>query len=205
MNPPSRYPVPARTHRVEEHIKRSRFVTTIGRASTVDEATSVIRTIGEEFADATHNCWAYVVGPPGSTGKVGMSDAGEPHGTAGRPMLAALLHGGVGDIVAVVTRYYGGTKLGTGGLVRAYSGGVQEALATLPLVEKIEYASVTLEVDYQRVNAVQQLFAGFEAEVVAQRFDTAARFELRLPEARLDGFREAVLDATRGQCVFDVL
>lgn len=199
MNPPSRYQVPARTHRVEEHIKRSRFVTTVARASTVDEAMSVIRAVSEEFADATHNCWAYVVGPPGSTGKVGMSDAGEPHGTAGRPMLAALLHGSVGDIVAVVTRYYGGTKLGTGGLVRAYSGGVQQALATLPLIEKVEFVSVTLEVDYQRVSAVQQLFAGFEVEVLSQRFDTTACFEIHLPESRLETFRQAVLDATRGQ------
>ena len=199
MNPPSRYPVPGRTHRVVEHIKRSRFVTTIARASTADEAAAVVRAISAEFMDSTHNCWAYVIGPPGSTSKVGMSDAGEPHGTAGRPMLAALLHSGVGDIVAVVTRYYGGTKLGTGGLVRAYGGGVQQALVTLPLIEKIEFAGLTLDVDYQRAGAVQQLFAAFEVEILSQRFDAGAHFEIRLPEARLEAFRQAVLDATRGQ------
>ena len=110
MTASSRYPVPAATHRVEQEISRSRFITTIGRASTVEEAQAFIRAVADEFRDATHNCWAYVVGPPGDTGRIGMSDAGEPHGTAGRPMLNALLHAPVGDVVAVVTRYYGGTQ-----------------------------------------------------------------------------------------------
>jgi uncharacterized YigZ family protein len=199
MTSPPRYPVPARTHRVEQEIRRSRFITTVGRAATVEEATGFVREVSGEFADATHNCWAYVVGPPGSTDKVGMSDAGEPHGTAGRPMLAALLHSGIGDIAAVITRYYGGTKLGTGGLVRAYGGGVQQALATLPLAERIEFVAVTVEVDYARVAALQQLFPAFEVEVLSQRFDTGARYEIRLPQGQLEAFRAAVLDATRGQ------
>ena len=128
MSGASRYPVPAAAHRVEQEISRSRFITTIGRAPTVEEAQAFIRAVADEFRGATHNCWAYVVGPPGDTGRIGMSDAGEPHGTAGRPMLNALLHAPVGDVVAVVTRYYGGTKLGTGGLVRAYSSTLQLAL-----------------------------------------------------------------------------
>src|SRR6185437_606076 len=105
----------------------------IARVSTPDEAQLLVRELDVEFSDATHNCWAYVAGPPGSTSRVGMSDAGEPHGTAGRPMLTVLLHSGVGEIAAVVTRYYGGTKLGTGGLVKAYGGSVQLALESLPL------------------------------------------------------------------------
>ena len=99
-----------------------------------------------EFPDATHNCWAYVAGPPASTGRVGMSDAGEPHGTAGRPMLTVLLHSGVGEIAAVVTRYYGGIKLGTGGLVKAYGGAVLAALEALPRVERIDYVDAALSI-----------------------------------------------------------
>ncbi len=199
MSQPTRYPVPAGTHRVEEEIKRSRFISTIGRASTVDEAAAFVRRIGAEHPDATHNCWAYVVGPPGSTGRIGSSDDGEPHGTAGRPILNALLHSGVGDIVAVVTRYYGGTKLGTGGLVRAYGGGVQQALVTMPRAERIEYASVAIVLDYARFPAVQQLFPDFEVEVLTQDFGAEVRLELRVPAERLDGLRSAVLDASRGQ------
>src|SRR5690349_3350547 len=132
-----RYLVPARVHRVEQEVQKSRFVTTAAPAPTVEEARAFIARVREEFPDATHNCWAYVAGPPGSTAQVGMSDDGEPHGTAGRPMLTVLLHSGVGDICAVVTRYFGGTLLGTGGLVKAYSGGVQLALVDLPTIERV--------------------------------------------------------------------
>ncbi|HEX5751256.1 MAG TPA: YigZ family protein [Archangium sp.] len=100
----SRYPIPARLHRVEQELERSRFITTVAPAPTVEEAKAFIARVREEFPDANHNCWAYVVGPPGSTGMAGMSDDGEPHGTAGRPMLTALLHGNVGDVAVVVTR-----------------------------------------------------------------------------------------------------
>jgi hypothetical protein len=109
------YRVPAGEHRARDEISRSRFVTTLAPAPSLAEAHAFVARVRAEFPDATHNCWAFVVGPPGSTGRVGLSDAGEPHGTAGRPMLTALLHSGVGDVAAVVTRYYGGTKLGTGG------------------------------------------------------------------------------------------
>jgi len=199
MSGASRYPVPAATHRVEQEISRSRFITTIGRVSTVEEAQAFIRAVADEFSDATHNCWAYVVGPPGETGRIGMSDAGEPHGTAGRPMLNALLHAPVGDVAAVVTRYYGGTKLGTGGLVRAYGGGVQAALATLPVTERIEYVSLIVTVDYARVTAVQQLCAEHEAEILAQEFAEQVRVTLRLPDGNAGRFRAALLDATRGR------
>jgi uncharacterized YigZ family protein len=187
---------------VEQEISRSRFITTIARASTVDDATAFIRAVGEEFRDAMHNCWAYLVGPPGDTGRIGMSDDGEPHGTAGRPMLAALRHAGIGDVAVVVTRYYGGTKLGTGGLVRAYGGGVQQALATLPLTERIEYAFLTVVIDYSRIAVLQQLCGDFEAEVLAQAFAVNVRVDVRLPGEHADRFRAAVLDATRGQASF---
>jgi len=203
MGASSRYPVPAGTHRVEQEISRSRFVTTIGRASTVEEAQRFIRAVADEFSGATHNCWAYVVGPPGDTGRIGMSDAGEPHGTAGRPMLNALLHAPVGDVVAVVTRYYGGTKLGTGGLVRAYGGGVQAALAALPVAERIEYVRLVVTIDYARLAAVQQLCAEHEAEIVDQEFAGQVRVTLRVPDGNAGRFRSALLDATRGQALLE--
>ncbi len=202
MPSPSRYPVPAGIHRVEQEIRRSRFIATVAPAASPEEAAQLVSRVSAEFPDATHNCWAFVAGPPGSTDRIGMSDAGEPHGTAGRPMLNALLHSGVGDVAVVVTRYFGGTKLGTGGLVRAYSGSVQQAIATLPLAERVEMTGLGLVVGYPRVTAVQQLFETFEVTVVSQAFEADARFQLRLPKPNLEPFRRAVLDATRGQAQF---
>ena len=105
---------PGEIHRVEDVIRRSRFIATFARASSTEEARDFLERIRAEHAQATHNCWAYVAGEPGSTAQVGASDDGEPKGTAGRPMLTALLHSGVGEVAVVVTRYFGGILLGTG-------------------------------------------------------------------------------------------
>lgn len=194
-----RYAVPAARARTEVSISRSRFICTVERATTVDDAQAFIREMNVEFADATHNCWAYVVGAPGSTSRVGMSDAGEPHGTAGRPMLTVLLHSGVGDVVAVVTRYYGGTKLGTGGLVKAYSGAVQQALESMPRTEHMEYATLIVSIPYAAISAVRHVFPAHEATLDAESYGERAQLRVRLPAANADAFRIAVRNATAGQ------
>lgn len=196
--PDARYPVPVGRHRVESVIDRSRFICTIARVRTVDDAQAFIRAMNAEFADATHNCWAYVVGAPGSTDRIGLSDDGEPHGTAGRPMLTVLQHCGVGEIAAVVTRYYGGIKLGTGGLVKAYGGAVQEALATLPTEERVDTVTVSFAVGYMHVGAVQQLLPEVNAEVLQQDFGVEAQFVLRLPRVDLPVLSNHIGNLTRG-------
>ena len=203
MTDAGRYPVPAGRHRVEETIERSRFICTVQRVRAPEEAQALVRELNAEFADATHNCWAYVAGPPGSTGRIGLSDAGEPHGTAGRPMLTVLLHSGVGEIAAVVTRYYGGTKLGTGGLVKAYGGLVQLALATLPRAERVDFARLLVAVGYPSITPVLQLLAAFEAAVVAEEYGEEVRYELRVPRPNVAPLRAALADATRGGAVVE--
>lgn len=185
-------------------IDRSRFICTVERVQSVEEAQAFIRAMNTEFADATHNCWAYVVGAPGSTDRIGMSDDGEPHGTAGRPMLTVLQHCGIGEIVAVVTRYYGGTKLGTGGLVKAYGGAVQTALATLPVIERVDTVTATFEVGYAQIGAVQQLLPTLEADVQAQDFGALATFTVQLPRSEVAALEEAVGNLTRGGGMFRV-
>lgn len=202
--PSSRYPIPAAVWRVEEEIKRSRFITTVGAAPSVAAARALIAEVSAEFADASHNCWAYVVGPPGSTGQIGMSDAGEPHGTAGRPMLTVLLHSGIGDICAVVTRYFGGTLLGKGGLVKAYSGGVQLALAGLPTLERVPKTDVTLLVDYSAVTPLKRLLPDYEAELLGEEYAADVTYWLRLPSEQLPGFDAAVSELTNGQALLEV-
>ncbi len=185
-------------YRVEESIRRSRFITTLAHAPHADAAHSFVASIRSEFTDATHNCWAFVAGPPGSTTHIGMSDDGEPHGTAGRPMLTALLHGEVGEIVAVCTRYYGGVKLGTGGLSRAYSGGVVLGLESLPTEEKVERVTMDLTVGYPDVDAVQRLIHEAELPILDEAFDARVRYRLGVPIEEVDVLRRRVADLTRG-------
>lgn len=190
------YRVPARPHRVEDVVSRSRFVTTLERAATPDEARAVAERIGREFPDATHHCWAFVTGPPGSTTHIGLSDAGEPKGTAGRPMLTVLLHSGVGEIVAVSSRWFGGTKLGTGGLARAYAAGVRHALETLPTELKVVRACFEVTASYGDVAALRRLFDELDARVVSEQYGEAAVWVVAVPQASAADLRGRAAERT---------
>lgn len=184
---------------------RSRFITTVAYTPTVEAARELIAVVSAEFADASHNCWAYVIGAPGSTAQIGMSDDGEPHGTAGRPMLTVLLHSQVGDICAVVTRYFGGTLLGKGGLVKAYSGGVQLAITSLPVVERIPKAELTLVFDYSYVTPLQRLLPVYEAQVTGEEYATDVTYCLSLPAEQVAAFTAAFTTLTNGQALVEVI
>lgn len=203
MTVPERYSIPARVHRVEETIQRSRFVTTVAHAPDPEAAHAFVQSQRDESPDATHHCWAFVAGPPGSTGRIGMSDDGEPHGTAGRPMLTTLLHGGVGDIVAVCTRWYGGVKLGTGGLSRAYAGGVKLALASLPTEERVDRVALVVTVAYSDVDAVQRLLAEREIVIEEESFAADVRIRCAVPVSERETFATAIADLTRGEGVVE--
>jgi uncharacterized YigZ family protein len=195
----SRYPIPAARARVEETILRSRFITTVAPAATPEEARALVAAVRREFADASHNCYAFVAGPPGSTGQIGLSDDGEPSGTAGKPMLQVLLGSGIGDIAVVVTRYFGGTKLGTGGLVRAYSGGVKEVLKVLPMKEKVALARLIASGPYNYIAPVGRLLSAFEARIVEQTFAADVMWEIELPEEYVQSFLAALVELSRGE------
>jgi len=128
-----------------------------------------------------------------------MSDDGEPHGTAGRPMLAALLHSGVGDIVAVSVRYYGGVKLGTGGLARAYSGGVTLALETLPTELKVDRILCRMVIDYDAFTAMERILEELDVTVEATDYGERVTFVGLVPAARMSDLKRAIADTTRGQ------
>ncbi len=116
MSDNKKYKVPSGSITEEQKIKRSRFITSIARANNINKAKEFIETISTKYSDATHNCYAFIAGNPYSTTDIGFGDDGEVTGTAGKPMLGVLQHKKIGEIVVVVTRYYGGVKLGTGGL-----------------------------------------------------------------------------------------
>ena len=200
---PNRYPIPTARHRVEEEIKRSRFITTVAHTPTAAGARAFINEMRAEFGDASHNCWAYVAGPPGSTAQVGMSDDGEPHGTAGKPVLTVLLHSDVGEICAVVTRYFGGTLLGKGGLVKAYSGGVQLALASLSTVERVPSAMLLVVTPYAAITPLQRMLADFEVETMDEEYEVDVTYTFKLPLEHVAGFTSMINDLTNGGALIE--
>jgi len=199
MTRPRRYPVPAAPVRVEDRIEHSRFIATLARAETVADAKAAIAAVRGEFPDATHHCFAYAVGPPGSTDAVASGDDGEPAGTAGRPMLGVLLNSGLGDIVAVVTRYFGGVKLGKGGLVRAYRGAVQHALRDVTTRERVDVVEQVVVVPYAAVDAVRRVVEREGGAVEAGDYGEEVALTLSVPEDRLGAVERAVQDVTSGR------
>ena len=198
-----RYAIPSRIYRVEELIQRSRFITTAAHAPDANAANAFVDSVRELFPDATHHCWAFVAGPPGSTAHIGMSDDGEPHGTAGRPMLTVLLHSGVGEVVTVCTRYFGGVKLGTGGLSRAYAGGVKLLLQTLPTELKIKRVHVSVRVAYPHVESLQRLLDDLEVIVEHEDYGEEVRYQIAVPSMTLETLREQLAQLTSGEGILE--
>ena len=196
---------PGGLFRQEENIRRSRFIVSLAHTPGTEAARAFVDRIKAEFPDATHNCWAFAAGAPGATAQVGYSDDGEPHGTAGRPMLTVLLHGGVGEICAVVTRYFGGVKLGTGGLVRAYQGMVQLGLDSLPTTLFQVPARLEVVLDYSRITLFQRLLPEFAAQVEQEDFAADATFRLILPENTVETFSARLTDLTEGTVLIHIL
>jgi len=196
------YTIPAKPYRTTETIKRSKFIASLAHAPTIKDAKAFIVSISNEFPDATHNCYAYVAGPPGDTSRVGLSDDGEPHGTAGKPMLTVLLHSEIGEIVAVVTRYFGGTKLGTGGLVNAYSGSVKNALAGLKIKTKRDLTTLTAVLNYTKVTPIKQMLQSFHAQIIEEKYEAEVSFKIEIPKNKEAEFVRMVTNLTGGDVDF---
>jgi len=182
-----RYPIPAQTVRTETTIKRSRFIATLGYANTVVAARTFIQQIRAEMPDATHHVYAFRIGYGGSVIE-GLSDYGEPAGTAGKPVMAVIRGADLGDVVIVVTRYFGGTKLGTGGLVRAYSGAAKAALDVLPITEKVTTVPVELTLSYPAYDQVKRLLPEYQAKILDETFAGEVMLRLSVPEDLVTDF-----------------
>ncbi len=185
-------------HRERLVIERSQFLVSLGHTPDTATAKRFIEQIQREFADATHNCWAFAVGAPGVTTHVGYSDDGEPHGTAGRPMLTVLLHGQVGEVTAVVTRYFGGIKLGTGGLVRAYQHMVKLGLDSLPTREHRIMTRFEVVVEYEHVRMLQRVLPDFQGVFIHEEYAAEATFVVEVPMDMGPNFVACLHELTRG-------
>jgi uncharacterized YigZ family protein len=190
--------VPAARASTEIRVSNSRFIAQAAPAATVAAARGFLAEIRAAMPDATHHVYAYRIGH-GATTTEGQSDAGEPPGTAGRPALTVLRGSGLGDVVLVVTRYFGGTLLGTGGLVQAYTESAKAVLAVLPRAEKIAYAHLMVTVSYAAYELARRQVAAHAGELIGEDFAVEVTLEVRLPVAQAPPLTAALTEATAGQ------
>lgn len=199
-----RYPVPMGEIRREILVVNSRFIASLAPAFSVEQARGFINRVKSEFPDASHHVPAYIIGS-GETVITHCSDAGEPSGTAGRPALAVLQGSGLGDAVVVVTRYFGGTKLGTGGLVRAYSDAVRAALVEVRRGERIPTHTVMLELPYNLLERARRLVAGQSGQMLDEDFTASVTITARLPIERLPGFQTQLAELSNGSIQAEII
>ena len=189
------YRAPAGESRAEIREKGSRFLAVAGPAADEAAAKAFLEALARKYPDATHHCWAWRLGEPP---RERSADAGEPAGTAGMPILQVLRGAGLSDVLMVVIRWYGGTKLGKGGLARAYAGAAREAVAGLPVVSRVPVVRLAVEVPYERVGAVKRLIRPPEVELEREEYGVMARLELVVHEERLEALRESLAELGAG-------
>ena len=174
--------------------KKSRFIATVRLVKTEEEALSFIEEMRKKYWNATHNCYAYVIGERKETMRC--SDDGEPSGTAGKPMLDVLLGEDLYNTAVVVTRYFGGTLLGTGGLVRAYSKAVQEGLACSRIITKHHGILLEIGTDYNGVGKLQYLFGQRGIPITDSRYTEDVKLQVLVPKSGENAVKKAVTEAT---------
>lgn len=183
----------------EEEIKKSRFITYLRHTDGLDQAKAFWQAVRAAHPHARHHCWAAVAGAPSDSQQYGFSDDGEPSGTAGKPMLNYLLGSGIGEISAVVVRYYGGVLLGTGGLVRAYGNGVQQALAQLVTERKVLRQTYQLQCDYEQFNTLQHWITANDIVLENQQFNQFIQLDLAIAPTQLAHLQQQLNERFAGK------
>ncbi|WP_333705072.1 YigZ family protein [Vibrio hepatarius] len=192
------YQSPTHEQRFDLEIKNSQFITTIRRTRGRDEAKAFIEEMNLRYPDANHNCWAFVAGAPNNVHLWDQSDDGEPKGTAGKPMLNVLQHSNFGEITVVVTRYFGGIKLGAGGLVRAYSQAVVEALDQLVWEEIYPRQTVFIKIAYPIMGKVEYWLENSDIDVEDKQFGENIHITLAVIERTWAEQKQALIDLCQG-------
>ncbi len=189
---------------VEFTESNSRFITNAAPAFSIDEAKYFIATIKEKYPDASHHVPVYLIGH-GASQIAHCSDDGEPSGTAGRPALAVLMGSDVGDIAVVITRYFGGTKLGTGGLVRAYSDSVRYLLKELPRARKVSTTTLMFVIPYSLFEPTQLIVRNYNGTLLDETYTADVTLTVRLANEYLELFKKKMISLARGEIVFITL
>ncbi|MGF6855403.1 IMPACT family protein [Paraburkholderia sp. CI3] len=185
------------TASAELEIRKSRFIAYAIPVADRDAAMAELQCLREQHPAATHVCWALLAG-----GQSGMSDDGEPSGTAGRPILEVLRHHDLDGVLAAVVRYYGGVKLGAGGLVRAYTDAIASALLDAPRVERIAQASLGVEVSYADEAKIRRWMDAEGYTLVDSAYGMLVKMTMRVPVNALEDAKRALIDITQGKAGF---
>ena len=180
--------------------KKSRFIATVRPVDSEEEASSFIAEMKKKYWNATHNCSAFVVGEHNEIQR--SNDDVEPSGTAGHPMLDVLLGEGIHNAAVVVTRYFGGTLLGTGGLVRAYSKSVQAGLAGCTVLVKKKGFLLRMETDYTGIGKIQYILGQRGLLITGSEYTDKVTVETLVPEAELSSLKEEITEGTSGRTLF---
>jgi uncharacterized YigZ family protein len=200
----SPYTVPLSEIRREHVVVNSKFITTLAPVFSIDEARTFMKRIKKEFVDATHNVPVYIIGG-GNTVTEYFSDDGEPAGTSGKPALAVLRGSGLGDVALVITRYFGGTLLGTGGLVKAYTESAQLAVNAVGRGQRIPVHVVMLAIPYNLLERVRLLAARHHCEIIGEDFAGDITLTMQIPLSEFDEFQLGMRELSAGKLQAEVI
>ena len=184
------YPVPAKQVETLYEIKKSKFIACAGFANSRESAMALLDSVKQRYPDARHHCWAYVFGNPNSPSSAAMADDGEPSGTAGKPILNVLQHKDIGDIMIIVTRYFGGIKLGASGLVRAYSAAAQQAIDALEVRQEIKLEPLSVDIDFKHEQFVRYLVEQAQGKIANCNYASSVVINVELPLDALEDFKK---------------
>ncbi len=198
------YSVPLSEIRREHIVVNSRFIATLAPVFSIDEARAFMARIRKEFADATHNVPAYIIGG-GNTVTEYFSDDGEPSGTSGRPALAVLRGSGLGDVVLVITRYFGGTQLGTGGLVKAYTESAQLVVNAVGRGQRVSVHVAMLAIPYNLLERLRLVVNRQHGEVLGEDFAADVTLTVRLPVDSFDAFQNELRELSSGKLQAEII
>lgn len=186
------YKEPINKSHIEIEIKKSRFIGFAKKALTRQEAMAFINDLKESYPDARHHCWAYLLGDPLNSTNCGSNDDGEPSGTAGRPILSQINYSNIGNVVVVIVRYFGGIRLGAGGLVRAYRESAQKALKALEVEEYIPCVEISLVCPFSEENHLRKIITSFKAEILEMSYSSDVKFTVIFPEDFLTQLQQEI-------------
>lgn len=201
---PKRYTIPLHEIRREHVVVNSRFIATLAPVANVEEARAFIARIKKEFADASHHVPAYIIGG-GNTVTEYFSDDGEPSGTAGRPALTVLRGSGLGDVAVVVTRYFGGTLLGTGGLVKAYTETTQLVVQAVERGIRVPVHVAMLAIPYNLLERVRLLVARHQGQVLGEDFAADITMTAQFPVGLFDSFQNELREISAGKLLAEII